>query len=281
MKERNMEDYISSFVTVNKSQIYYELAGKGHPLVLLHGFDPFDLRFWDWQFSTLAQLYRVLRFDHRGYGKSPASTEPYSREHDLFQLLQQLEIRSAYVLDMGGAGAFHFVHAYPQSVDALIFASPQFKVYRSIFITLTGLPFAMKEWYPVYKALKQGNEQKACEVFLKIEDMTLMTVSTEIYQWTIDLLHESIHLLKDAPKMAYSDLEVVKRLKYVLKEIQVPSLIIEGELASPRVRSACKMLEQDLRQAQKVNIPHSHILLNIENPDMFNQAVLTFLAQLF
>jgi pimeloyl-ACP methyl ester carboxylesterase len=49
--------------------LYYEVAGSGDPVVLIHGGFG-DRRMWDDQFDVLARDYRVLRYDHRGFGRS-------------------------------------------------------------------------------------------------------------------------------------------------------------------------------------------------------------------
>ena len=70
-------------VDVNGTCLYYELAGSGHPLVLVHGFS-LDTRMWDDQFETFAQHYRVMRYDCRGYGKSALPTDDnYTDADDL------------------------------------------------------------------------------------------------------------------------------------------------------------------------------------------------------
>ena len=53
------------FAEVNGTRLYHEVAGAGHPLVLIHGFG-LDTRMWDGQFDTLAERYRVVRYDVRG-----------------------------------------------------------------------------------------------------------------------------------------------------------------------------------------------------------------------
>ena len=47
---------------VNGTKLYYEMAGSGHPLVLLHGGGA-DRRLWDGQFEEFAQHFRVIRYD--------------------------------------------------------------------------------------------------------------------------------------------------------------------------------------------------------------------------
>ena len=90
----------SGFAEVNGTRIYYEVAGSGHPLVLIHGFT-LDARMWDDQFETFAQYCQVIRYDMRGFGKSafPVPGESYTHADDLKALLEHLGIAHAYVLD--------------------------------------------------------------------------------------------------------------------------------------------------------------------------------------
>ena len=44
----------TGFADVNGTRLYYEIAGSGHPLVLIHGFT-LDTRMWDDQFEVFAQ----------------------------------------------------------------------------------------------------------------------------------------------------------------------------------------------------------------------------------
>jgi hypothetical protein len=59
----------TGFAEVNGTRLYYEVAGTGDPIVLIHG-NFGDRRYYDGQFEALARLHRVLRYDIRGYGKS-------------------------------------------------------------------------------------------------------------------------------------------------------------------------------------------------------------------
>ena len=69
---------------VNGTQLYYEMAGKGQPIVLIHG-NGVDSRQWNDQFMALASNFQVVRYDVRGFGKSamPVLEEKYSHHDDL------------------------------------------------------------------------------------------------------------------------------------------------------------------------------------------------------
>ncbi|MCW5853581.1 MAG: alpha/beta hydrolase, partial [Anaerolineae bacterium] len=62
-------DTVCGFVPVEDGQLYYEVAGEGPPLVLVHGFS-LDTRMWDDQWAAFAGRHRVIRYDARGFGRS-------------------------------------------------------------------------------------------------------------------------------------------------------------------------------------------------------------------
>ena len=59
----------SGFVQIDNARLYYETAGQGVPLVMIHA-GVADSRQWDNEFAFFAPNYRVVRYDMRGYGKS-------------------------------------------------------------------------------------------------------------------------------------------------------------------------------------------------------------------
>jgi 3-oxoadipate enol-lactonase len=66
-----------SLARVNGAELWYELQGEGPPLVLLHAGGT-DARMWDEQIAGLAERFRVLRLDARGYGRSSLPGGPVS-----------------------------------------------------------------------------------------------------------------------------------------------------------------------------------------------------------
>ncbi|GCE15639.1 alpha/beta fold hydrolase [Tengunoibacter tsumagoiensis] len=86
------ETYQNGFAEVNGTRLAYEVAGTGHPLILIHG-GLVHRRLWDEQFPVFAQHYRVIRFDIRGFGDSaPSETPPYFFEEDIHSLLRFLGV---------------------------------------------------------------------------------------------------------------------------------------------------------------------------------------------
>ena len=59
----------TGYAEVNNTRLYYEVAGSGDAILLIHG-NGGDRRHWDEQFEVFAKDYKVVRFDVRGFGKS-------------------------------------------------------------------------------------------------------------------------------------------------------------------------------------------------------------------
>jgi 3-oxoadipate enol-lactonase len=64
-------------VRVNDIEMYYEIHGKGTPLVHIGGLAG-DARTWMRQIEHLAQDFQVLCFDNRGTGRTDCPDRPYS-----------------------------------------------------------------------------------------------------------------------------------------------------------------------------------------------------------
>lgn len=116
-------------VKVNGIELAYDRRGKGHPLVLLHGF-PLDHHLWDDVLPLLEDTFDVILPDLRGFGESTTVDSPYDMDDfasDLAGLLDQLGIQRTAIVghSMGGYVALAFARLYPQRVTGLGLVSSQ------------------------------------------------------------------------------------------------------------------------------------------------------------
>ncbi len=111
----------SGYISVEGENLYYEIAGKGNNIVLLHD-GLIHREIWDGQFLELAKNFRVVRYDRRGYGRSANPKVPFSNIDDLDQLFIQLKIDKAIVFGMsaGGGIAIDFTLKHPEKSTALV-----------------------------------------------------------------------------------------------------------------------------------------------------------------
>ncbi|MFD4628619.1 alpha/beta fold hydrolase [Streptomyces sp. NPDC058284] len=99
--------------------------GAGLPLVLLHP-GVGDSRIWDGILPSLTARHRVIRYDARGYGRSPAPTAPYSLVEDLIAVLDHFGVARAVIAasSMGGATALSLALRDPARVASLALLVP-------------------------------------------------------------------------------------------------------------------------------------------------------------
>ena len=98
-------------------EIHYEDHGSGQPIVLIHGY-PLDGNSWERQESRLlADGYRVITYDRRGFGRSSQPTVGYDYDTfaaDLNALLEHLRLDDVVLVgfSMGTGEVTHYLGTY-------------------------------------------------------------------------------------------------------------------------------------------------------------------------
>jgi pimeloyl-ACP methyl ester carboxylesterase len=102
-----------------------DTGGDGPPLALIHP-GVGDSRIWDRVLPALAQKYRVIRYDARGFGQSPAPTVKFSLLRDLVAVLGHYDIERTAIVgcSQGGATALGLALEQPDRVPALVLLCP-------------------------------------------------------------------------------------------------------------------------------------------------------------
>ena len=100
-------------------------GGDGPPLVLLHP-GVGDSRIWKPVLPALTASYRVIRYDARGYGRSPAPAVPFTLLADLISVLGYYGLdRAAFAgCSQGGGSALGLALEQPARVSALVLLCP-------------------------------------------------------------------------------------------------------------------------------------------------------------
>lgn len=114
-------------IFVRNIEINYEEAGKGFPLILVHGLNG-DLTGWALIMPELSKHYRTVTMDVRGHGGTDKPDQPYSIQgfsEDLFEFVRKLAIAKAHIfgLSMGGAIAQQLALEHPEMVRSLTLVS--------------------------------------------------------------------------------------------------------------------------------------------------------------
>jgi 3-oxoadipate enol-lactonase len=100
-------------------------GGDGPPLVLLHP-GVGDSRIWDPLRSRLSVSYRVIRYDARGFGRSPAPKVTFSLLADLITVFDHYGLDRAAIVgcSQGGGSALGLALEQPARVAALVLLCP-------------------------------------------------------------------------------------------------------------------------------------------------------------
>ena len=269
---RAMAEVQSGIAEVNGTKLYYEMAGSGRVIVLLHG-GAVDRRAWDDQFTEFAAKYRVIRYDLRGAGKSASPVKPFSNSEDLYQLLRFLKVDKAYLIGIsrGGGIAFDFTLEHPEMTGALVLVSSNLgntpRAYTEMFERTTeagkknGAAAAARVWGldpyqgPVREAARDGVLKIMEENLPRFRhfDGSVAVAQTQSY-----------------------DGAAYKRLS----QIRVQTLVVVGAKDAPDARANYDNWAKGISNAKKVVFPNAAHLVNIDMPKEFNQAVLEFLSKL-
>lgn len=110
-------------IKANGAEFYYELHGKGQPIILISGYNSDHLA-WSPILSELSQYAQVLIFDNRGMGQTIDDGRALSVElmaHDVMALSKELGLKKPHIVgsSMGGAIAQAVASLYPEEIGKL------------------------------------------------------------------------------------------------------------------------------------------------------------------
>lgn len=125
------------YTAFNGIQMYYQEAGSGSPLLLVHGW-PASSYYWQSVIPLLARQHRVLAVDLKGFGRSDKPDTGYritDLADDLAHFLTSIQIDSADVCghSMGGMIAYALTLDHPERVRRLIAVSAPVHGPSSVF----------------------------------------------------------------------------------------------------------------------------------------------------
>jgi pimeloyl-ACP methyl ester carboxylesterase len=112
-------------VDVNGARLWYDEAGSGEAVLLLHG-GLGDSGLWEPVVPLLAERFRTIRTDLRFFGRSTGPAVPWSWQEDVVGVLDALDIeRAALVgLSMGGKIALDVALAHAERLWAVVGVAP-------------------------------------------------------------------------------------------------------------------------------------------------------------
>ena len=265
MSEERDEDFVMAF----------QDSCDRPALLLIHGF-PLSSQMWEPQLDDLAEFVRVVAPDLRGHGQSDSVPGPYTISQmadDCADLLGHLNVATPFVvcgLSMGGYIALEFYRRYPEHVAGLILAatragadSPEGKAGRDKSAELAkneGATAVSAGMLP--KMLAPSTYEDDEELVEYVEDV----MSTASLNGVVGALAAMRDRVDSTP---------------MLGDIAVPVLILHGADDQLIPVSEAEAMFKAIPNAELVVVPDAGHLPNLEQPDIFNDAVIDFLEELF
>jgi pimeloyl-ACP methyl ester carboxylesterase len=269
----------SGFAEVNGTKLWYEVAGLGEPILFIHG-NFGDLRHWDFQVESLSKLYKVIRYDVRGYGKSalPDTAQSYRDCDDIKALMDYLEIEKANIcgVSMGSGIAVDFALAFPDRCISLIPIGPWANgtgvgKYRT---TATDSMFTV--FGETLKLLRSDGPKAATDYWWMGNHEIKTTVQEER---TLDSLlimgyqYSWWGFLNPSKRMVHSTMGITE-----LSSITLPTLIVTAEFDIEACKEVADLMQQQIANSKLISIEGAGHLMNMDNPTEFNRIIQEFVG---
>jgi 3-oxoadipate enol-lactonase len=252
-------------VEVNGARLWYDEAGSGPALLLLHG-GLGDSELWEPVVPFLAERFRTIRTDLRFFGRSTGPAAPWSWHADTIGILDELQIeRTALAgLSLGGRLATEIALAHPDRVSKLALVAPGLAGHDGRAYTED-----MERRYEAAEA--EGDRDAMLEIDLE--------------PWAPLGIDERIWRLAHATPDANPLPEGVEPLpasgppaKERLSELSVPALVITVADDPEGFREIGPLIASEAPNASHVELDSDHFV-TLREPALLARTLLDFLAR--
>ncbi|MBI3859571.1 MAG: alpha/beta hydrolase [Thaumarchaeota archaeon] len=265
-----------AFLNVKGGKIYYETAGMGKPLVMIHaGF--LDSRMWDEQFRIFSRENTVVRYDVRGYGRSNRPSAAFSDYEDLTALLDHLNFDKTCILGVsnGGRIALDFATVHPERVGGLILVSPGIRGYKGSGPEEDKLwEEDDKKFQEQERALKDGRVEEATRMDL---DIWAPAQNPSTREWLWKIASENSDAYRNPPNNLQKspDTPPFERLS----AIKAPTLILVGDRDLKGMQAIARGISKRIPGSELTIIAGADHIANTSRPEVFNELVGSFLKK--
>ncbi|MFG1246245.1 alpha/beta fold hydrolase [Xanthobacter flavus] len=270
-----------AYVTTDDGvKLYYEEAGSGTPVILVHEFAG-DLRSYETQLRYLGKRYRVIAFNARGYPPSdvPPDVSSYSQARaadDIASVMDGLGIAKAHVigLSMGGFATLHFgIRHHDRALSLCIggcgygaeleeqarFQSEADTI--AAYISEVGMETFAERY--AYGPTRVQFENKDMRGFLEFKQILAShdALGSANTQRGVQRFRPSLYTLVEE-----------------MKRITAPTLVITGDEDWPCLLPGI-LMKRSIPSAALSVMPNCGHAINIEEPEEYNRIIGEFLAQ--
>ena len=256
-------------VRTNGLEIAYERVGQGPPLVFAHGAAS-DARLWRPQLATLANEFTVVAWDEPGAGRSSDVRADFGLADYadcLAAVIEALALGPAHVagISWGGTVVQELYRHHPELVATLVLVDtyagwkgslPQEEVHARVTGAYRALGVSAEEFDPA-RALPGWFAGDPPAEFLPLLEEMAADVRRESLSTALAVMSEADQ-------------------RDLLPRISVPTLLIWGELDARSPLGIARQFEQAIPDTELVVIPGAGHVSNLEQPELFNDAVRAF-----
>ena len=257
-----------SFLEVDGAKLYYEECGSAPQAVLLVHDGVLDSAVWDDVWPELCKHFHTIRYDRRGYGRSPAATQRHYATDDLGAILHHLKLKRVAIVGSshGGQISINFTLDHPEMVSQLVLVGA----------VVGGMPYSkhfLERGDALGKPLEKGDIKGAIAAATKDKYLTAPG-SNAARKRMSDIL------LANPQDLTHPELELpVKAALPRLGEIHVPTLLLVGDADIPDVHAHAGAIEAGIPDARRVVISDVGHLMYLEKPAEFARIVIEFLEK--
>jgi 3-oxoadipate enol-lactonase/4-carboxymuconolactone decarboxylase len=254
---------------INGNLMHYQLDGPEEGMVVLFSNSlGADLTMWDAVVNELTPSLRVLRYDTRGHGQTPASPPPVTIAdlgEDVIALLNELAIPKVHFcgLSMGGLiGQWLAIH-HPERISKLILSNTAAKI------------GTLESWNDRIKTVDEQGVSAIADAALD------RWLTPEFRRENPAIRTHLLNRFKATTKAGYMACCLAIRdadFRDDIRRITAPTLIITGSHDPVTTVSDGQFMQQAIPDAQLVELPAAH-LSAVESADAFARTLNTFLAE--
>jgi len=265
-------------ITVNGLIINYVEAGDGPTVILIHG-SVSDYREWTTLIASLSQHYHVIAYSRRYHSPNPlpapgADASLDRQVDDLFELIKAMGINSAHIVghSYGGAVALSFTLRHPERVQSLVLAEP---AVSGVVSKTTENDSLLKE--------SQAVRARMREVFAKGDgEQIVKTYAAHVAPGDFEkATPEERNMLLENVTAFQLDF-TSERPPFTCEDAQkitVPVLVLAGDRSPRGLQQIAETTAHCIQGAKFVKLPQATHWMQLDQPKLFDDEVLAFLAQ--
>ena len=260
-----------AFINVNGVDIYYEIHGRGTPLILLAGYTC-DHTFWQAMLNELSEKLQLIIVDNRAVGRTKDSGDFFSLEdmaNDTVALSEKLGIIKPNILgqSMGGAVAQIIAKKYPDKINKLIILNSAAKINARTIKVVESL-LALRQTGISIDLLIDISMTWFFSVDYLSNPANIMSFKKAVYDNPYpQTAEDQARQCRNIPKINFL---------HWIKDISSPTLVIAAEQDLIVLPEESHQLAKGIPNAKFVMIQGGHSS-PIEQPHKLNQLIIEFL----